>query len=617
MVSMLKCLIHKAVTIYNEDTYMKNTFKNLLKLKKIIGDMDKWIFILIITRSIFNAIIPFGAIIISGNVIDQIISRNSFKNICLYVLIGCTIVLIFYITQNILNKFCEQRKNICVRQYDTFISKHALKMKYEYLESEKLQEIRSKIQEDNNWGFGIYGMFSLFENFTQKLIAILISFFSIIPLFFKSVIFGIICLIYFAILIISIIFLLRFKKTAYKQQMESMVEVEKTNRLINYFIHDISYKTGKDTRIYQSQELINEKAAQRYFIIKKEMSKKIGNILGMSDGSFGMVVGLSEGIAYLLVAIQAINGIISTGEVVTYAGFINQFASAISYFVINTNEMIVHINRFVNTFEYLEMPEENTTGKNFDDKVDIIEFRNVSFSYPNNSSLALEKINIKIKFNDNIAIVGENGSGKSTFIKLLCRLYKPTSGKILLNGIDINDIDMNDYIKQIAVVFQDYSLFSIPIIENICAGDNINNEQVKKSLVQSGLEKRVNELDKKEQTPIFQELFNDGIELSGGESQKLAIARAIYKNAPILILDEPTASLDPFSESEIYQKLYKITEDKTSIFVSHRLASCKFCDSILVFDKGKIVQTGNHDELLEENGLYKVMWEVQASNYKI
>lgn len=231
---------------------------------------------------------------------------------------------------------------------------------------------------------------------------------------------------------------------------------------------------------------------------------------------------------------------------------------------------------------------------------------------PNNTF----NINLKISYNQNVAIVGENGSGKSTFIKLLCRLYKPTSGKIFLNGIDIYDIDFKDYIKQLAVVFQDFSLFSVPIIDNICVNSKINHEQAKKALNQSGLQERVNDLDKKEQTPIFQELFSDGIELSGGESQKLAIARAIYKNAPILILDEPTASLDPFSESEIYQKLYKITEKKTSIFVSHRLASCKFCDNILVFDKGRIVQTGTHEELVKDDGLYKMMWEAQASNYK-
>lgn len=592
---------------------MKN---NLLKIKRIISELDKWIILLIITRSIFNAVIPFGAIIIAGSVIDQIISQNDFNDICFYVLVGCAIVLMIYIVQNILNKFCEQRKNYCVRKYDTLISKHALYMKYEFLESEKLQEIRSKMQEDNNWGYGIYGLFSLFENFTQKLIAILISFFSILPLFFKNVYFGIICLAYFTILIISIVILLKFKKIAYKKQMESMVEVEKTNRLINYFIHDISYKSGKDTRIYQSQDLINTKAAQRYFIIRKEMSKKIGNLLGTSDGLFGMLIGLSEGIAYLLVALQAISGFISIGEVVINAGFINQFASAISYFVVNVNEIIVHINRFVNTFEYLDIPEENTTGKHFNEKIGTIEFRNVSFLYPNSSSLVLENINLKISYNQNVAIVGENGSGKSTFIKLLCRLYKPTSGKIFLNGIDIYDIDFKDYIKQLAVVFQDFSLFSVPIIDNICVNSKINHEQAKKALNQSGLQERVNDLDKKEQTPIFQELFSDGIELSGGESQKLAIARAIYKNAPILILDEPTASLDPFSESEIYQKLYKITEKKTSIFVSHRLASCKFCDNILVFDKGRIVQTGTHEELVKDDGLYKMMWEAQASNYK-
>ena len=413
---------------------------------------------------------------------------------------------------------------------------------------------------------------------------------------------------------------LKIRKKAYEQQMKSMEEIEKTNRLIAFFTNDINYKSGKDIRLYQVQNLINSKGAESYFVSRKEISKNIGNRMGKSDGFSGFIIGISEGIAYLLVAYQALLGVISVGQIVTYAGVINQFTTALSYFVININEIIVHTNRFLSTFEYLNIPIEEDIGKKTMDSeketIDTIEFCNVSFAYPNSEKFVLRNINMTIKGGEQLAVVGTNGSGKTTLIKLLCRLYKPTSGTILLNGIDINDIEINSYLKMLSVVFQDFSLFSIPIVDNICIGNNIDKDRVYKIIDQVGLKERIDKEKAGVNTPVFHELYENGIELSGGEAQKLALARAIYKNSPLLILDEPTAALDPLSEADLYSKFSDIAKGKTAIFISHRLASCKFCDKIAVFDNGNFIQFGSHKELMQcTEGKYYMLWNAQAQYY--
>ena len=513
---------------------MKKTINDLMKLFKIVFNLDRWVILLIIIQSVLNAIIPFGAIIISGNVIDRMMSKSNYEETILFAVFGCFIVLIIYLIQNIVHRSCEVKKNVCVRKYDTLIAKQTIDMKYEYLEGEKVQAIRARMREDNNWGYGLYGMFLLSEDFMQRLCAMTVSVFILVPLLFSGWMMAVACSMFFFIVFGALILLLKIRKKAYDQQMKSMEEIEKTNRLITFFTNDISYKSGKDIRLYQVQNLINSKGAESYFVTKKEISKNIGNRMGKSDGFSGFIIGISEGIAYLLVAYQALLGVISVGQIVTYAGVINQFTTALSYFVININEIIVHTNRFLSTFEYLNIPIEEDIGKKTMDSeketIDTIEFCNVSFAYPNSEKFVLRNINMTIKGGEQLAVVGTNESGKTTLIKLLCRLYKPTSGTILLNGIDINDIEINSYLKMLSVVFQDFSLFSIPIVDNICIGNNIDKDRVYKIIDKVGLKERIDKEKAGVNTPVFHELYENGIELSGGESQKLALARAIYKN---------------------------------------------------------------------------------------
>ena len=215
-----------------------------------------------------------------------------------------------------------------------------------------------------------------------------------------------------------------------------------------------------------------------------------------------------------------------------------------------------------------------------------------------------------------MAVVGPNGAGKTTFIKLLCRLYDPTEGQIFLNGIDIKLYDYHEYMQLFSVVFQDFKLFSFSLAENVATSLDYNEERIRACLELAGFGERLKEMPEGIDTNIYQ-MQENGVEISGGEAQKIAIARALYKDSPLVILDEPTSALDPISEYDIYRRFDELVEDKTAIYISHRMSSCRFCDNIVVFNKGEIVQHGSHQELLEDEGsIYHEMWNAQAQYYQ-
>lgn len=245
-----------------------------------------------------------------------------------------------------------------------------------------------------------------------------------------------------------------------------------------------------------------------------------------------------------------------------------------------------------------------------------MEFRDVSFRYPGSELYALRHVNLRFKVGSRMAVVGENGSGKTTFIKLLCRLYDPTEGEILLNGIDIRKYRYEEYMQLFSVVFQDFQLLSQPLGNNVSGSLHYDRQRASKALEDAGFGERLATLPQGLDTMLYKEFGENGVEVSGGEAQKIAIARALYKDAPFIILDEPTAALDPIAEAEIYSKFNDIVTDKTAIYISHRLSSCKFCDEILVFHQGAVIQQGTHEDLLAKEGeKYHQLWHAQAQYY--
>ena len=339
---------------------------------------------------------------------------------------------------------------------------------------------------------------------------------------------------------------------------------------------------------------------------------------GLGNGLVAFLTHAFSGCVYLYVGAGVFEGAISIGNVLFYAGSITRLTSQV-------NEAVSLYNRLAYRFEYLNLQEEYIKSSDMDydgtlpiekrDDFDYaFEFRNVSFRYPDTDQDVLKNINLKFNVGSRMAIVGQNGAGKSTLIKLLCRLYEPTEGEILLNGINIKLYDYKEYTRIFSVIFQDFKLLPLPLDQNIACSEDVDEVRVLNVLQSVGLTETVMSWPEKQHTRLYQDL-GKGINVSGGEAQKIAIARALYKDAPFVIMDEPTAALDPLAEAEIYEHFDQLIREKTAIFISHRLSSCKFSDEILVLDAGKILQRGTHEELVNTEGMYREMWNAQAQYY--
>lgn len=321
---------------------------------------------------------------------------------------------------------------------------------------------------------------------------------------------------------------------------------------------------------------------------------------------------------YLYFGFQVIvSASITLGEFSLYANALRQLKNSVNDIIYVITEFLVNIDYLNGLFGFLDRPEfSDSHEKNFSFSQAQIKFENVSFRYPFSDYDALKNVNITVHAGETLLIVGENGAGKTTFVKLLCGLYKPTGGKIYLNGTDISDLDQAQYRELISAVFQDFSLFAMSIAENVCAMKEIETEKMEHAFEQVNLTNVINALPRKSDTPLYRIFDDTGVELSGGEMQRLAIARAVYKDAPILVLDEPTSALDPKAEYEIYSSFQKMAKGRTAIYISHRLSGTKFSDKIAVFDAGEIAEYGTHESLMKENGLYADLYSLQASLYE-
>lgn len=399
----------------------------------------------------------------------------------------------------------------------------------------------------------------------------------------------------------------------------------------NVMINVINEK-GNAEGMYMGAVIGNERYAkdfrlyglQNYWLEKSKNGKigrsftEYGIFVGRYRARFSFVVQLLAGYIYIYVSVMAMSGSISTGDVLMYAGAIITMMTSVQDAILKYNE-IAYNNEYLKLYEeFIKRPNMHYDGtlpiEKRDDKRYELSFYNVSFKYPGSDKYILKDINMTFNIGEKLALVGLNGAGKTTLIKLLLRLYEPTEGEIRLNGIDIGKYDYDEYVQIFSVVFQDFGIFDFPLDENIAASEDVDSARVKKVIDQVGLTELANSLPDKERTLLYHE-NGDGVALSGGEAQKVAIARALYKDAPFVILDEPTAALDPIAEAEIYENFDTLVGDKTAIYISHRMSSCKFCDRIVVINNGRIEEEGSHDSLMDKNGLYAKMYNTQANYY--
>lgn len=396
------------------------------------------------------------------------------------------------------------------------------------------------------------------------------------------------------------------------------------NRVFMFFGRELYMEPAraKDVRIYAQQGAADR--ALQALLRHDEADCRTYAQMAAYPALGRLAVGLSYALSYGFVALKALFGAFGVGSVVQYVGALQQFGAGIQEMLFVLADNAVYCRHLESLYAFLDLPNRKYQGtlpvekRAFCQDGDMeyeIELRNVSFRYPGSEAWALRGVSARLCAGDKVAIVGPNGSGKTTLIKLLCRLYDPDEGEILLNGIDIRKYDYEEYLRLFSVVFQDFRLLAFPLGENVAASQDVDAQRARECLVRAGLGGRLAAMPEGLETPLYKEA--GGVEVSGGEAQKIALARAVYRHAPFIVLDEPTAALDPVAEFEVYSRFDEIVGERTAVYISHRLASCRFCRAIWVFDGGRLVQQGAHEALLgEEEGLYARLWRAQAQYYQ-
>jgi ATP-binding cassette subfamily B protein len=501
------------------------------------------------------------------------------------------------------------------------------------LDKQENHDLRAQIRQNEGWGsWGLMKVPEAYESFAVSVIGIVSGMVLTVSLFTfpvpKSA--GPLTVLNHPMFILVLAFLMigisilagKLSAAATKCWSDCSKEATLGNRLFDHFgFIGMEQERSIDIRMNHQQNLVDAYwSTNSVFGVNGSIGKMAQGKMGIYASLGVCITTLITGFIYVFTCLKAWGGAFDVGSVTQYVGAATAMVGNIFALTGLTGVLETNTGYLDQTFEFLDIPNAMyqgslTTEKRSDRRYEV-EFQNVSFRYPGSDIWALRNVNMKFKVGKRLAIVGENGSGKTTFIKLLCRLYDPQEGQILLNGIDIRKYRYDDYMNLFSVVFQDFQLICQPLGANVAGSMQYDRDRVYQALTDAGFGERLATMEKGLDTMIFRNLSEDGVDVSGGEAQKIAIARALYKDAPFIILDEPTAALDPIAEAEIYSKFDEITGDKTAIYISHRLSSCKFCDEIAVFHEGAVIQQGTHAALVaDENGKYYELWHAQAQYY--
>ena len=511
------------------------------------------------------------------------------------------------------------------------LNEKMMSMDYEYMESESVHNLRRDIDITARFnGGGICVLFwyatPVLERGMQMLIALgyTIYLVSRCRIAFAGEPLKAIAFVFVFVFLFALLLFISSKKT--KKAQETMHQYEEKNvpnyRYYQFYLSEYLEKEecGKTIRMFHQQNLL----ANYIKSLFQNMHQNIDVIMTADQKRniwLGSIEAIISGLIYFLLGIMVSKHAITIGSICLYAGCISNFLYHFRYCIEQWVELAANTKYVKMYLDFLEIPNKKYEGtlpiEKRDDDQFTIEFRHVSFRYPGSDRDVLKDFSIRFHIGGRLAVVGKNGSGKTTFIKLLCRLYDPTEGQILLSGIDIRKYDYQEYLSLFSVVFQDFKIPALPLGQTVAVSQEYDADRVISALNQVGLTKLLAKMPQGLDTPLYTDYDQNGVDISGGEAQKIAIARALYHDTPFVILDEPTAALDPLAEYEIYSHFNELVGSNTAVYISHRLSSCQFCNDILVIDGGKAVQRGNHEKLVKDrNGLYYTLWHTQAQYYQ-
>lgn len=586
-----------------------SVISNLVFLLKKSYEFDKQLIFSVIIRIPINILLPLITAYLS-KVIVTLVLQNAPVYSLIFIIISLTVLLLI---MNLLNKYVTAKikyDSMFVRlKYLGLIADKNMNADFQNVEN---PEGQLKAQKAKN---AVYSGSSGTEQLFDQLVSVLsngigLIIYSIIIMRFNVAIVILLIMISTADYFVGV----RFTSWQHKNKNQ-WADYDRKLRYIDNKAGD--YKAGKDLRLYNMSEWFNDlfkeffESRVRWFC-KEESKRLVINWISI------LLAFLRDGIAFGLLIYKVSTGKLDVSDFIFYFTLITQYSTWI--FGLMNNLVALKATSFnaADVREFLEMPDgfNKGVGEALPDETCEISLRDITYKYPGTDKSILDRISFKIKKGEKIAIVGNNGAGKSTLIKVICGLYTPEHGDIYFNNNQISDFNINEFYKLFSVVFQDIYIMPTTIAKNITLSDTVDINKLNQVMELSGIKNLIDKLPEHENTLLLRGVQERGIELSGGEKQKLAIARALYKNGQIVILDEPTAALDPIAENEIYLKYSELTEGRTSIFISHRLASTKFCDRIILLDNGRIVEEGTHDELIKLNGKYAEMFRVQSQYYK-
>lgn len=585
-----------------------------------------------VISSVIEALLPFVSIWFSARIIDELVGNRDKRTLVIYVISVIGIHFIFSMIKNVSDKVADEKQSGMWSCFSKIFADKQMSMDYADLEKQDIQKQRQKAEENLFiFGNGLGQLVWDTESLVKVIVGIIASLSLTVSLFIAKSGNAVmdsglwILAILFVLILFGYIYqlLTRKENTVFNKWMDGTVWY---NRSFMFYGHELYDNTrrAKDVRIYGQ-----EKIAEREFV-KMEKHNEADNAyiskMSRCKGLVNLTKGIGNALCYLYVVSKAALGAFGVGSIVQYVGAFTELVNHVGTLTWNYAENKVYTEHLEKLFEYLDIPNNKCGGelsverKFFDENAGNgceIEFRNVSFKYPGSDTYALKNINTKLSIGKKQAFVGTNGAGKTTFVKLLCRLYDPTEGEILLNGVDIRKYDYEEYMKLFSFVFQDFKLFSFTLGQNIAADVDYDTKRMEDCMKKVSFYERYLSMEDGPDTYLYKDISEKGLEISGGEAQKIALARALYRESPIIVLDEPTAALDPVAEAQVYEDFSSMVDNKTAIYISHRLSSCRFCDDITVFDGGRIVQKGKHEELVKErDGQYFRLWNAQAQYYQ-
>ncbi len=588
----------------------RTLFQNIKDAFKKLYQIDKTTIWFLALSVVFSAISPFIFVLFPKFLLDELSSPQRNITIVILLIVGTALFSFFINSATALLNWSITPKMERFRNYLKIeLGQKIASLDQQDLETPNVLDLNQRAQSALEDGQGvwvlIYGVIYFFEK-----LFVLVGCISII--FTLNWLFIVILILPVLVGILAEYF---WEKSNKKIQNILQPIWRKLIYLMNILTQ---FQYGKDIRLYNMRQWLLEKyhdmSLLEYHSLKRLWRNNFKNRFGWNLSTF-----ITTAATYIYLTYSVLHQGISIGDFLMYSSAILTFVNSATDFL-NLSNYVIAENRYVNDYHlFMQFHQNHPQTQKFNQTGSPIniEFKNVSFKYPNQDQYALKNVSLTIHDHEKLAVVGLNGAGKTTFIKLLTRLYEPTEGEILLNGKNIAFYDKEEYYQLFSVVFQDINLFSFSIKENVAMveKEDIDENKVWDCLKKAGLEEKVSSLKQGMDTNLQKNLDENGIMLSGGEAQKLVFARALYKDAPFCILDEPTSALDALAELRLYQQFNTILKDKTAIYISHRLSSTRFCDRIVLFKEGKILEMGTHDELIQTNQEYSQLFAMQANYY--